>query len=282
MKRLSVIFFALLALAACAQTPQKELEITWSRVLMDGSRTGVTTPFYDFQYKAIGSFNEDGMYLSPKGVLYPAGSTVANAASVLIDAQEVVRPQKVSVGTCPGGMTKKRPELALAYWSADAMQYGAEKLYDTKVDVVFLNLGGIRENMPNGNVMREDIMSMFPFKNAIILYQMTGETLMKEFRRLMEGKFQPVGGVTLVLDDGNNVLDALVGGEKIEAEKVYTVLGNSFIDNGGDGFFLNDLCLSKEVHSEHILFDLIIRYVEDTTAAGKPIALEKKDRFIRK
>lgn len=280
MNKLRLIALIVLLAASCS-TSQKKLTYSWSRQLIDGSITGVTTPFADSSEKALGVINADGSYVSPSQVTFPASSIVASTAKILIDAQDVMKEQKQSVGTCPGGLRKSGKDTPLGYWSADAMQYSAEKFYGVKIDAVFLNRGGIRVDMPDGNVMLEDITSMFPFENDIIIYKMTGEALLGQIRK--SGLIQPVGGVCIVLKDGK-VVDALLSstGKPIDPKAEYTVLGNSFIDNGGDDFFLGNICTSKEIHPEHRLFDLVIEYVRDCTAAGRPLTLDKKVRVIEK
>ncbi|MCF0174212.1 MAG: 5'-nucleotidase C-terminal domain-containing protein [Bacteroidales bacterium] len=282
MKKLSLIFLSAALLLSCAErTSEKNFTYSWTTIPMDGSRTGVTNPYLGTEAKALGVIAEDGTYVAPSKTTFDPFSIVTATAKILIDAQPLFANQKEIIATCPTGIARKGPKGELGYWCADAMQKGAEAIFNTKIDVVFLNLGGIRVDMPKGNVLREDILSMIPFRNQIIIYKMTGQTLLDEFNRIMSTRFQPVGGATLIME-GEKVVDAIIDGKSIDKEHEYTVLGNSFLDNGGDGFNLGSICSSKVVYDQYILFDLIERYVLDCTAAGIPLSVNMNNRIIRR
>ncbi|MEO1195608.1 MAG: 5'-nucleotidase C-terminal domain-containing protein, partial [Pseudomonadota bacterium] len=54
------------------------------------------------------------------------------------------------------------------------------------------------------------------------------------------GRFLQVAGMTYTItksaEFGNRISDVMVGGEPLDPEKVYGVVSNNFIRNGGDGY----------------------------------------------
>ena len=58
------------------------------------------------------------------------------------------------------------PESALSNWFVDILMAKVEKLSGKKVDIGIANFGGIRVDMPQGDIILDDMLSMFPFKKG--------------------------------------------------------------------------------------------------------------------
>ena len=92
MKRILYIFAAVLSAASCQRGPQ----MTWHRVLMDGSRTGVRSINADNVDEAVGTF-EDDVYVAPNGSRFTGGAT-PEVAAALIEVQPKMRALKQVIG----------------------------------------------------------------------------------------------------------------------------------------------------------------------------------------
>ena len=153
----------------------------------------------------------------------------------------------------------------------------AEKEAGRKIDVGVLNHGGIRIDMPKGNVLMDDLMSMFPFKNYLSYFTMKGS----EVRALLaaNARREPVlGGVKVTVKDGQ-LVDALVGGEPIDDDRDYTVASIDFLVTGGDDIFAGRQ-MDGLVSTELLVFDVILDYVRGLAADGKYIEKEKDGRIV--
>ncbi|MEG2367827.1 MAG: bifunctional UDP-sugar hydrolase/5'-nucleotidase [Oscillospiraceae bacterium] len=131
-----------------------------------------------------------------------------------------------------------------------------------KTDIAIINGGGVRAQLPKGDINYNDILSVFPFSNGLCTIEASGQEILDALEhgvRLLpeeNGGFLQVSGLSFVLDpaipspvrvdaEGNfvsiegarRVSDVLVSGKPLEPTKTYTLTSHSFlIKNGGDGF----------------------------------------------
>ena len=113
-------------------------------------------------------------------------------------------------------------------------------------DIAFVNGGGIREDIPVGDITKGKIAAIFPFGNTIEVKKITGADLkaMLEWSvsdyPAAKGAFLQVSGLEFTFDPakeiGSKVVEILVGGEAFDEAKEYTVAINDFMSTGGDGY----------------------------------------------
>ena len=151
--------------------------------------------------------------------------------------------------------------------------------YD-KLDA-FRNFGGIRIDMPEGDIILDDMLSMFPFKNQLVYVEHTGKQIRTILEEMAAGRFQVLGGVRVVAENGK-LVEALVSGEPIDDEKVYGMATISFLLEGGDGLTLGHNALSVTVFENEDIIDAVLEYVHGETAAGRPIQYEADGRVVVK
>ena len=97
-------------------------------------------------------------------------------------------------------------------------------------DVAITNIGGMRADLPPGEITLADVVGMMPFENVIIELFLTGEHL-----EVMLGQDSAaVGGV--YRENFRWYLKA--SGEELDPETLYTVLVNDFMYAGGDDYAL--------------------------------------------
>ena len=141
-----------------------------------------------------------------------------------------------------------------------------------------LNFGGIRANMPKGDVILDDMQSMFPFRNQIVYLEVKGSEIRKILEKMAAGRFQVLGGVRIVAE-GGQLVSAEVGGAPLEDEKIYGVATISFLLNGGDGLSLEDSALSVQNYDVDII-EAIMNHVYAEKEAGRPLTAELDGRVI--
>lgn len=270
MRKLCIVLLTiLLAQTAFAQ------QYSWKRVLMDGSRTGVTAPSAEGISENLGEVKED-TYYAPNGKIYKGGA-VAKVAKLVIDAQDVMAPVKQVVGYSPEVMEKRSPESALSNWTVDAIMKRVEKESGRKVDVGITNFGGIRIDMPKGDVLVDDIMSMFPFRNNIVYVAVKGSRLREIVEHLAESKMEVIGGMKIVVSKDRKLVSCKVGGKPIDDSKIYGLATISFLLNGGDGLDLGE-GMEDVIDIPVDIYDVMLDYVKAETAAGRPITYKTDGR----
>lgn len=259
-----IIFTIALVLVCTGAFAQK---FSWERVIMDGSRTGVEACSADNADEALGII-DGSRYISPSGRVFDKGVT-PEVAALLIDAQKQMAEVKQVIACSTRPMLRYRPECELSNWFVDALMRAAEEKSGRKVSFGIVNFGGIRVDMPQGDVLLDDIMSMFPFKNNLCYLELQGKDLRALLEQLAATRWQAIGGVRCVVKDGR-LVSAEVDGRPIEDDKFYGVATISFLLDGGDGISVARNCRNLEIYDEYVL-DVILPYVKNLTAAGKPI-----------
>lgn len=153
----------------------------------------------------------------------------------------------------------------------------------TDYPIALVNGGGVRQSIFPGSVSLKSPYEVLPFKNDIYGVKMNGRVLLKALEHSVKdfnytklnGRFLQFSGLRLVYDlrkENNNrvVLAEVRCGncsvptfEPLSPNKKYSVIINSYMAGGGDGFkMFKDEELVKENFGDLIL-DCFIKYIKD-------------------
>ena len=152
---------------------------------------------------------------------------VAEAAAPIGGDREVCRAMECSMGSL----------------IADAM---LARVKDQGIEIAIQNGGGIRASIDAGPVTMGEVLTVLPFQNTLSTFRVTGATVVEALENGVSqveegaGRFPQVAGLTFAFDPkaepGARVSDVMVGGAPIEMDKLYGVVSNNYVRNGGDGF----------------------------------------------
>lgn len=275
MKRL---FFIIMTVLFAGTLSAQEYD--WKPVPMDASRTGCISPSKDNVREALGYF-KGGKYIAPNGSVYKRNSAVAKTARVVLDAQPEMARVKDVIGHSKEAMVVSYPESALSNWFIDLLMAKVERLAGKKVDIGIGNFGGIRIDMPEGDIILDDMLSMFPFKNQLVYVEHSGKQIRSILEEMAAGRFQVLGGVRVVAEDGK-LVSAEIGGEPLDDDKTYGMATISFLMTGGDGLSLADNAISMTIFEDMDIIDAVLEYVYAETAAGRDIEYKTDGRVVVK
>ena len=278
MRKILSVVTLLAILSSCSVKPEKT-GMTWEKYRIDAHRTGVTAPNADNVPEALGTIAGDGSYTAPNGKVFTDG-TVPAVAAILVDSQKNMAEVKEVIAYSTRFMTTELPESALSNFVVDIVASETQRLTGNKVDVGVTNFGGIRVDMPEGDVQLDDIRSMFPFKNNLVWVQLSGTALLRLMNEIAEYGPQCVSGVQMVISD-HKLESVLVGGKPIDPKKKYGVATVDFLLDGGDHIHVAQGA-SKLVITDHIVGDVIEQYIRNLTAEGKPIEYHTDGRVVLK
>ena len=267
-----VLLAAVVSFAAVVQA--QDFEYGWSRTVMDGSRTGVTVPAATDIDKALGKVS-GRRYTAPSGRVFRGGSVVRVARTV-IDAQAAMAPVKRVIAYSPQTMTVEYPESSLSNWFADNLIRATEKASGRKVDISIGNFGGIRVDMPQGNVTVDDIRSMFPFRNDLVYLVLKGSDIRHILDSMAQDRFQVLGGIRVVAKDGK-ILSAEIGGKPLDDNALYGVATISFLLDGGDGLHVGRNAV-ETLDIPIDIYNAMMDIIEEDAAAGRPVTGQKDGR----
>lgn len=265
----AVILLSAVCLSALCQ------EISWSRNVMDASRTGVVAASAENTEEALGRI-EGAKYIAPNGKVFKKCKGVTyKVAKALIASQPKMKDVKTVIGFSAKPMERKYPESELTNWFVDELMAACASETGRKVDVGILNFGGVRINMPGGEIQLDDIMSMFPFKNNLCYVALKGKYIREIVENMARTNFQILGGIRCE-SRGNKLTSMTIGGEPVDDEKIYGVSTISFLLDGGD-----NISVAKDA-TEVITVD---KYVMDIMVPvilnrnGKPLEYEMDGRI---
>lgn len=113
-------------------------------------------------------------------------------------------------------------------------------------DIGLMNGGGIRTSIEKGEFTLRDANSILPFRNKVMLVELTGATILEALENSVSrvstlgGGFLQVSGMSYSYNPsqpvGDRIVSVKVNGEPIDPENVYTVALTNYLYNGGDGY----------------------------------------------
>jgi 5'-nucleotidase len=126
---------------------------------------------------------------------------------------------------------------------ADAM---LARVKDQGVEIAITNGGGLRATIDAGEVTMGEVLTVLPFQNTLSTFQVSGATIVEALENGVSqieeggGRFPQVAGLSFTVDPaaepGARISEVMVGGAPIEPEKIYGVVSNNYVRNGGDGY----------------------------------------------
>lgn len=268
-----VVALAAVVLLACSC----EHSYTWEKFRMDGHRTGVTAPNAENVPTTLGVVN-DSTYNAPNCTVWQQGSATYAVARDLIAVQPLMKDLKTVVGYAPRDMVASAPESELSNWWVDQTMADVARLTRRQVDVGILNFGGIRTSLAAGEILLDDFVSMFPFKNDLVYVALKGSDLQEIFNTIAASRPFVLGGVKMVVKQ-HKIDTLLVGGMPLDPNKVYGVATVDFLLDGGDGLTVGKN--ARELKDTDVrVIDAVLANVYKLQTAGKPVEYATDGRLV--
>lgn len=182
---------------------------------------------------------------------------VGHATEELVGEREFVRKQQTNLGSL----------------ITDAMRIM------TDADIAITNGGGIRATIKKGDITYNDILTVLPFGNWVVVKKMTGADILTVLEESvanypnLAGGYMHVSGISFTFDakkPGGSRIDAknvLVGGKPIDLNETYIVATNNFLADGGDGSSLG----KGSVFGEYGPMDqMVLEYMQEYGCVYEP------------
>ncbi|KAJ4377712.1 hypothetical protein N0V83_000541 [Neocucurbitaria cava] len=147
--------------------------------------------------------------------------------------------------------TCQEKECLLGDFMADAM-LAYRKNNTDDVDFAIINAGGIRVTIDEGEITRGEVLTSFPFGNAIVEIPVSGRELWEVLEGIVTGVnvangkevtsfFQISSGIKVeynpALNNGSKLVSITIGDKPLSNDTTYNVVTLDFIAGGGDNFF---------------------------------------------
>ncbi len=170
---------------------------------------------------------------------------------------------------CPENLDKSKGEWEtnigcfLADITLEKSNVVYEKRENQKIDICFLNHGGIRTIIPIGNVSARNAYEVMPFENSAVVVSLKGEQILEIINYIIsEKKPHPLAGMSFTIDKNGMAKNILIQGLPFDKDKIYNVVTSDYLSNGGDNMVFFKKAV-KRIDTDYKLRNLMIDYFKD-------------------
>lgn len=136
----------------------------------------------------------------------------------------------------------------MGYLIADCM-LSEQNASGVVADVAFINDGGIRSALQAGDVTYSDAINVLPFGNVVVMFQWKGQQILDILENAAAGKNKAGKEMMSILQwaglryavkpgpeakDFHRVSKVTINGNDLDLKRIYTIVADDFITNGGD------------------------------------------------
>ena len=127
-----------------------------------------------------------------------------------------------------------------------------------KVAAAILNIGGIRNNISEGDIFVRNIFEVMPFENEMVIVKMKGEDIQGIFDYYEKHqKNNPVAQLNIIVKDGK-LVEGLINGERPQIGKTYYIATSDYLAMGGDSMYFFEK--GETIKTDVILRNLFLEY----------------------
>ncbi len=181
------------------------------------------------------------------------------------------------IGHAPKGLRAYQPESPLSNWTADVLREAATAYIGSPADIGIVNMGGLRCEIPAGDITLRKIYELMPFDNQLTIVWLKGADINDLCQSFAAYGGQGVSGLTFCMKE-QRAHNICINGQPIKPESLYSVATNDYLVAGNDG--MDALTHhQKRLDTGVTIRDIYIAAVKKNTAEGKPIMAELEGRL---
>lgn len=177
------------------------------------------------------------------------------------------------LGTAPEAMEPYAPESPLMNWASDALYAMALQEYPGTVDCAIVNLGGLRCSWPAGEITFRNVFELMPFDNELVVLSLRGKDLLDLCDSFAKRGGEGNSAELRMTIHGDKAEQVTIHGLPVDPQALYLVATSDYLSTGTDGMDALTRAEDKWLSNEKIR-DLYIRYIQQCTEQGLPIAAE--------
>ena len=162
-----------------------------------------------------------------------------------------------------GNRLPRYTETAIGNMICDANRWYLHNVFNQNIDFVFHNGGNIRAQLPQGELTREQILTVLPFENYVHIASLSGEELIELFTFIASipqgnGGFPQFSReVRYTLDvSARSIYNLTIGGEPVDPGRIYRFATNDFLMGGGDGYTI--LTRARDPYNTSLLLSYVV------------------------
>lgn len=184
------------------------------------------------------------------------------------------------IGTSAMPMDRYRPESPLSNLVADVLRESATQALGRPADMGLVNIGGIRNVLPQGPLTTAHIYEILPFENSLCVLTLDGATLHELLENIAARGGEGVSGVRLEISGDGKLLRATIGGKPVDEARTYTVATLDYLAEGNDGMRALPKASDRQCPPGATLRGLFMDYVKRQAAEGRPLRAQVEGRIV--
>lgn len=190
----------------------------------------------------------------------------------------LTRQLDIPLGYAPEDLPLYKPECPLLNWAADALYDMAVQVTHTPVDFSVVNFYGLRTEWGRGNITFRHVFELMPFDNRLVVLTLSGADVLELCECFAKRGGEGVSRTLRMQIQDDTAVNVLLKGKPVNPDANYQVATSDYLSTGADQMEP----LARFSHKEETdlrIRDLYIRYIEQLTAAGKPIEAAVDNRM---
>jgi len=176
-------------------------------------------------------------------------------------------------------LTRGIPESTLGNLIADLLlERTLTELPDSILpDVCLINIGGLRVDLPQGDITINKVFELMPFENELDVLELSPEKMQEMLKYLREKGGQPFSGMTLKII--SNGYECQINGEPLDENRTYYIVTSDYLADGGDkmNFFKKPL---SRIQTGIKIRDAILDHFRIVGLADKPLSSVIDGRLV--
>jgi 2',3'-cyclic-nucleotide 2'-phosphodiesterase (5'-nucleotidase family) len=163
----------------------------------------------------------------------------------------------------------KVPENLLRNFFSDALLHEALK-YDPAVDFAMPSTnGGLRVDIPKGEVKMANIFEVMPFENEMVIFTLAPSDVKNLLNFIAKTGGQPVAALRMKIVN-DQPTEVMINGKPYDPTKNYKILTSDYVAEGGDNVQSFKNPIEKKIVGVRMR-DALVTYIKENDAAGKTI-----------
>ena len=222
---------------------------------------------------------ENSMFELNSQTVAPTDSTVIMTIRPYKIEMEKIMNEVLVFSKAP--LLKGVPESSLGDFVSDAVLKKTNDKYKSAdnfpVNICLLNNGGLRGQLPKGNITRGNAFELMPFENSIVVLTISAKKTKQLFEYIVESGGAPFAGAR-VIAKGKKITELKINGQPLDSTKTYKICTSDYLASGGDkyNFFKNPIKIDS---LNYKLRDAIIDYMVDLKRKGTTLNVTTDGRI---
>jgi 5'-nucleotidase / UDP-sugar diphosphatase len=210
--------------------------------------------------------------------LWAGNKRPVSAVSTIVDSMqtEIEKEYNEVIGALHGDWVRGGSETAIGTYITNAQREAVH------ADIGFMNIHGIRKDLPAGPIRKKDLFEVLPFRNVLATFQLTGKQVRDVLVFAVRTR-SPIhlSGITgtwaLKADSSIDLRDLKVNGNPLDASRAYSCVASDYLMGEAERYL--GIVPENVIYLKRTLFETVekrIREDHDITPEVLPTFVRAK------